>query len=196
MISRLRGVLVLKQAPLLLIEAGPLTYEVQASMQTFDRLPELNQEILLFTHFVVREDGHYLYGFSEHLERTLFRELIKITGIGPKLALVILSSIRTEILIDYVTQQNSQALERLPGIGKKTAQRLIVEMRDRLAQLTELTHASVSQVDTVHSDAVSALIALGYTPAQARRAVEAVRQPNHTVEVLIRLALSQAQGVT
>lgn len=188
MIHRLQGVLIEKHPPWLLIQSGYLVYELQASMQTITQLPDLNHELILFTHFLVREDGHFLFGFKERLERDVFRALIKVNGIGPKIALVILSSIQVPRLVESVMTHNTAALECLPGIGKKTAQRLILDMRDRLAHLTVSTGSVANHAQL---DAISALIALGYSPQQAKRAVDSVAQADLNVETLIKLALAQ-----
>jgi holliday junction DNA helicase RuvA len=188
MIHRLQGVLIEKHPPWLFIQAGYLVYELQASMQTIAQLPDLNHELILFTHFLVREDGHFLFGFKERLERDVFRALIKVNGIGPKIALVILSSIQAPMLVESVMTHNTAALERLPGIGKKTAQRLILDMRDRLAHLT-VSPGAIS--NHAQLDAISALVALGYSPQQAKRSVDSVAQADLNVEALIKLALAQ-----
>jgi Holliday junction DNA helicase RuvA len=137
MINRLRGILIEKQPPYLLVEvADAFTYEVQASMHTFYQLPECGEKVFLYTQFIVREDGHFLYGFSTSDERALFTQLLKVNGVGPKVALGILSKIETSEFIRCVQQQNVSALQAVPGIGKKTAERLIIEMRDRLKSLS------------------------------------------------------------
>lgn len=194
MINRLRGLLIEKQPPQLLIEvANAFTYEVYASMHTFYQLPGLGQQVLLYTQFIVREDGHYLYGFSEQQERALFNQLLKVTGIGPKVALGILSKISYREFVDCVQQQNILALQAVPGIGKKTAERLMVEMRDRLQTLgaavnmTDKTTIAALRQD--QQDAISALIALGYRNQEASRAVLQIKDKSLSVEALIREAL-------
>ena len=198
MISRLRGIIVAKQAPELLIEVNGLGYEVQASMNTFYRLPDIGQEVILHTHFVVREDAQQLYAFGELHERALFRALLKVNGIGPKVALAILSSIEADDFVRCVADQNSAALQRLPGIGKKTAERIIIEMRDRLAdwqmpeQLTEKSMPNnkiIKSAQIAEQEAISALIALGYKPQEASRAVMQIADKNLSSEDLIRSAL-------
>jgi len=195
MINRLRGILIEKQPPHLLIEvANSFTYEVQASMHTFYLLPELGQEVLLYTQFIVREDGHYLYGFSAAEERALFSQLLKVNGVGPKVALGILSKIESSEFIACVQQQNVTALQAVPGIGKKTAARLIIEMRDRLKSLSHNQSSmpdknSHRSIQRYQQDAISALIALGYKNQEASRAVLQIKDKSLTVESLIREAL-------
>lgn len=197
MIGRLRGILLEKQVPYLLIDVSGVAYEVQASMTTCYRLPEIGHEVILHTHFVVREDAQLLYGFFELRERALFRTLIKVNGIGPKLALTILSSIDPDAFVRCIHENDTASLVRLPGVGKKTAERIIVEIRDRLASWQE-DHNDVSAIlqpiiqDSKRSntqDAISALIALGYKPQEASRLVAAVEPEASTREELIRLAL-------
>ncbi|GAA0686837.1 Holliday junction branch migration protein RuvA [Marinobacterium maritimum] len=183
MIGHLRGRILEKQPPWLLLDVNGVGYEVEASMNTFYKLPELGAEIGLHTHFVVREDAQLLYGFADQQEKLLFRSLIKVNGVGPKMALAILSGISSEEFIRSVHNEDSTALVRVPGVGKKTAERLIVEMKDRLSllQLPTLTElelssgnlpvAEVASTDC-RAEAESALVALGYKPQQATRAIE------------------------
>lgn len=199
MIGRLTGILLEKQPPHLLLEVAGVGYEVEASMQTFYKLPELGQRITLFTHLSVREDAHLLFGFFDLHERGLFRQLIKINGIGPKLALTILSSISPEEFARCIHDNDSARLVRLPGVGKKTADRLIIEMRDRLEALNESgpmllnpaqEMASATMLDKLPSqDAISALVTLGYKFPEAQKAVSKVNQPGMSSEEIIRLAL-------
>ena len=132
MIGRIRGTILEKQAPQLLIDVQGIGYEVQVSLNTFFDLPNINEPVSLHTHFVVREDVQLLYGFGDDSERQLFRELIRISGVGPKLALAILSGMSAPEFVSCVQNNDSATLVRLPGVGKKTAERLLVEMRDRL----------------------------------------------------------------
>lgn len=199
MIGRIRGTLLEKQPPHLLVEAGGLGYELQAPMTTFYRLPPVGQEVVLHTHLQVREDAHLLYAFHELSERALFRELLKVNGVGPKLALAILSGIEPDAFVRCVQEHNYNALTRVPGVGRKTAERLLVEMRDRLdswaPQGTTLPGVAAAVPDmlaqaTPRSDAESALIALGYKPQEAAKAVSAVGGGDGlSSEELIRLAL-------
>lgn len=196
MIGRLRGRVVAKQAPELLLEVGGVGYEVLAPMTTFYRLGAMGEEVVLHTHLVVREDAHLLFGFATAEERTLFRELIKVNGIGPKLALAILSGIEGEAFVRCVQDGDTATLTRIPGVGKKTAERLVVEMRDRLKAIGEVAVKGgapsfiTAAPSTPAQDAQSALEALGYKPAEAARAVAAVaREEGLRSEELIRRAL-------
>lgn len=186
MIGRLRGILLEKQAPHLLIDVMGIAYEVFASMVTFSYLPEMGKEVMLHTHLVVREDAQQLYGFYNHQERELFRSLIKISGIGPKIALTILSSTDPEQFIRCVIDNNVAALTRLPGIGKKTAERLVVEMRDKFAHsFSNLPN----YLPSAEQDAVNALITLGYKAQEASLAISKINQQGMASEDLIRFAL-------
>ncbi len=206
MITRINGTLLEKQAPFLVLEVGGLAYELQASMNTFYRLPEVGTTVILHTHFVVREDAQLLYGFFEQRERALFRTLLKVNGVGPKVALAILSSIEPDDFVRCVEEQNTSALQRLPGIGKKTAERLVVEMRDRLADwhfgegviAANLANSSLPALGgrAAEFDAVSALISLGYKPQDASRAVSQVATEGLSSQDLIRLALKNMNPVS
>lgn len=200
MIGRLRGILLEKQPPQLLIDVAGVGYEISASMTTFYHLPNVGNEIILFTHLAVREDAHQLFGFYEQRERTLFRTLIKVNGIGPKLALAILSSISPDDFVRCVNDNDTGSLVRIPGVGKKTAERLIIEMRDRLADwhndLIAVSNTTANQVaqkninpNRISNEAISALVALGYKPQEASRAVLHIAADNLSIEELIRLAL-------
>ncbi|MTI13759.1 Holliday junction branch migration protein RuvA [Sansalvadorimonas verongulae] len=199
MIGRLRGTLIEKNPPGLLIDVSGVGYEVEASMTTIYRLPEPGVEVTLFTHFVVREDAQLLYGFADKSERQLFRTLIRVNGVGPKLALAILSGMEAEMFARCVHEQDTSMLTRIPGVGKKTAERLIVEMKDRLSEWQPALGAmemaavgkkpeKVQRHDPVQ-DAVSALVALGYRPQEASKAVSAVQDDNLSADEMIRQAL-------
>lgn len=202
MIGRLQGKIISKQPPQLLIDVHGVGYEVDAPMSTFYQLPETGSEIVLHTHLVVREDAQLLYGFASEAERSLFRSLIKINGVGAKLALTILSGISTEDFVRCVHDNDAAALVRLPGIGKKTAERLIIELRDRLkddqfAMGTSLPSVSASSnngqyASSPSGDAVSALIALGYKPQEASKMVRAIDTEGLQTEDIIRLSLQAA----
>lgn len=198
MIHHLRGLLVEKQPPTLVMEVQGVGYEVEAPMSTFYQLPEVNTTIYLVTHLIVREDAHILYGFSSEQERRLFRALIRVNGVGPKLALAILSAIDVITFIHAIQQGETHQLIRIPGVGKKTAERLIIEMRDRLTtssiqpSTTTPVASLTAGVTSPKDDAISALIALGYKPQEASRWVNQVHAPNLTSEELIRRALQAA----
>ncbi|VAW89931.1 Holliday junction ATP-dependent DNA helicase RuvA [hydrothermal vent metagenome] len=201
MIGRLRGQVVWKQAPQLLIDVNGVGYEVEATMDTFYTLPLDAAEVILYTHLVVREDAQLLYGFASEGERAMFRGLIKINGVGAKMALTILSGMSIDDFACCIREGDVATLTRLPGVGKKTAERLIIEMRDRLDKLiTNVSSTSgtgQSSIDTAGvlprkdavGDAVSALVALGYKAAEASRMVRAVESEGLASEVIIRAAL-------
>jgi Holliday junction DNA helicase RuvA len=192
MIGKLRGKLIEKQPPCLIIElSNGLGYELESPMSTFYRLPELGADISLYTHQVVREDAHLLYGFYDAQERSLFRTLIKVNGVGPKLALTILSSFEPQAFIQCIHHGDSARLTGVPGIGKKTAERLVIEMRDRFK---DEVVSPVAVVESAEKEAVSALIALGYKPQEASRMVSKVSTADATCETLIRLALQGAMA--
>ena len=198
MIGRLRGTLLEKRAPYLLIEVAGVGYEVEAPMSVFYRLPELAEEITIYTHFVVREDAQLLYGFSEARERELFRTLIKVNGVGPKLGLALLSGMESADFVRCVQNGDSTTLVKLPGVGKKTAERLIVELKDKLANwqtpTTESDACPQGQVvagptEDVKQEAISALVALGYKSQEASKVVGLVKADGLSSEQLIRQAL-------
>jgi holliday junction DNA helicase RuvA len=199
MIGRIRGNLVHKQAPVIVVEAGGVGYELQVPMTTLFQLPELGSEVALLTHFVVREDAQLLYGFIEEGDRSLFRELIKVSGVGPKLALTILSGMDAHSFARCVQRDDLSALVALPGVGKKTAERLLVEMRDKLKDWLARVENAQGQVEgggartlltDIVADAEGALISLGYKPQEASRMVTAVNDDSvRDSEELIRRAL-------
>ncbi|SDU13454.1 Holliday junction branch migration protein RuvA [Halopseudomonas salegens] len=197
MIGRLRGVLIDKQPPHLLLEVGGVGYELDAPMSTLYNLPTLGNEVVLHTHMVVREDAQLLYGFLEKRERELFRELIRLNGVGPKLALALMSGMDMDELVRAVQAQDTRALVKIPGVGKKTAERLLVELKDRFKAWETLPGAlqplagpsAAPQVASAVDDALSALIGLGYKPQEASRAVSAVESEGLSSEELIRRAL-------
>jgi Holliday junction DNA helicase RuvA len=199
MIGRIRGTLVHKQPPDILVEVGGVGYEIQVPMTTLFQLPPLGEEVSLVTHFVVREDAQLLYGFIDQRDRRLFRQLIKVSGVGPKLALTILSGMDSGSFARCVQRDDISSLVALPGVGKKTAERLLVEMRDRLKDwfgpagsvesLAPGAEALAPATNRV-ADAEGALIALGYKPQEASRMVLAVNDDSVTSsEDLIRRAL-------
>lgn len=202
MIGFLRGKLIAKLPPSLLMDVQGVGYELEAPMTTFYTLPAIAEEVTLYTHLVVREDAHSLFGFATLADRQMFRTLIKVNGVGPKLALTILSGQTAEEFHRCIQQNDSQALVRLPGVGKKTAERLIIEMRDRLPELPEGDAKSMpsgmSQTVAVtvaaspKQDAISALCALGYKSVDAAKMVQAVELQDKSCEDIIRLALQGA----
>ena len=197
MIGFLRGRLIHKTPPMLMVDVQGVGYEVEAPMSTFYQLPEAGQEIHLYTHLTVRDDAHLLFGFATERERRLFRTLIKVNGVGPKMALTILSGIEADDFSRCIRDADAARLTRLPGVGKKTAERLIVEMRDRLEDLhipesrTEMLKQPGKSTSRIE-DAISALIALGYKPQEASRHVHAVATENMGSEDLIREALKSS----
>lgn len=195
MIGYLKGILVEKQPPSLLIDVNGVGYEVEAPMSTFYELPATGNVITLHTHLHVREDAQQLFGFASKSERSLFRDLIKISGVGAKLALSVLSGISSEDFIATVQAGDTATLTRLPGIGKKTAERLIIEMRDRYGDSPLLPGIQGSDANVVQDpaqEAFSALISLGYKPAEATRLVKSVGEEGLSSEELIRKALKNA----
>lgn len=190
MISRLTGILLEKQAPMILIDVQGLGYEVFVPMTTFYQLPELNQKVSLYTHFVVREDAHALYGFHDALHRSVFRQVIKTSGIGPKMGLAILSGMNAQELMQHIHNQDIAQLTKIPGIGKRTAERLLIEMRDKFSEKDSSLHLNMPTSDP-QQEAISALIALGYRTQDAARCIAQLASPTHTSQDLIRLALQQ-----
>jgi len=193
MIGSLRGRIASKTPPQLTVDVGGLGYELEAPMSTFFHLPAVGEEVRLLTHLVVREDAHVLYAFGTEEERRLFRSLIKVSGVGPKIALALLSGISVTAFAECVQREDIAALTRIPGVGRKTAERLIVEMRDRLAApLSGSGPAAVATGTRAESEAYGALVALGYRPAEATRLLKAVGPGTHSTEELIRRALQGA----
>jgi Holliday junction DNA helicase RuvA len=200
MIGLLRGRVLVKQPPSLLLEVNGVGYEVEAPMSTFYDLPDGDHEVVLYTHMMVRDDAHSLFGFIRESDRALFRSLLKVNGVGGKMALAILSGMSTDEFSLYVQSGDVKALCRLPGVGKKTAERLIIEMRDRLEKIgtgagvvlsaTGATPAAAS----ADGDAISALVALGYKAPEATRMVAAVFAQDMDTETVIRLALQGKAG--
>lgn len=201
MIGFLRGRLAAKHPPTLLLDVNGVGYEVEAPMSTFYGLPGTGAEVGLHTHLVVREDAHVLFGFGTERERSLFRELIKVSGVGPRIALGILSGASVDEFHRCVEAQDAAALTRIPGIGRKTAERLIVEMRDRLKGLAAGTPFEVrgatgagAPAPSPQAEAFSALVALGYKPPEVTRLLQKVDPSVTTTEELIRHALRAASS--
>ncbi|MCL5049634.1 MAG: Holliday junction branch migration protein RuvA [Firmicutes bacterium] len=199
MIGRIEGVIVYKQAPDLLVDVQGVGYEIQLPMSCFFELPAVGQTVALWTHFVVREDAQLLFGFNTLNERALFRQLIKAQGVGPKMALAIMSGMSAGQFVVSVQQGDVSTLVKIPGVGKKTAERLVIEMRDRLKDFganagfdpssSDPEPALMVSVENPLDDALSALLALGYKPAQAEKAVKQVAKADMDSEAIIRQAL-------
>jgi len=198
MISRLRGILLEKHPPSMVIEVQGVGYAVEAPMSTFYHLPELDTEVSLLTHLSIREDAHVLYGFISEAERQLFRMLIRVNGIGPKLALSILSAMELSTFTHCVHHRDTARLVRIPGVGKKTAERLVIELSDHLHDLptTAMSASPLTQQPVISAvdDAISALIALGYKPQEAKQWVNTIAEVDASSETLIRRALQIAVG--
>lgn len=201
MIGRLRGLLLEKTAPEILIECNGVGYEVTMPMTSIYTLPEVSKEAIIYTHFVVREDAQLLYGFANKVERKLFRLLIKVNGVGPKLGLAILSGMSADQFVSCVIHDDLSTIVKIPGVGKKTAERLLIEMRDRLkdwkleADSSEIDNILVANtientfVNDEKGDATNALVSLGYNQSQADKAVKSVFEKGMKSEDIIRHAL-------
>lgn len=193
MIARLSGTLITKQPPVLIIDVAGIAYEVEAPLSVFYDLPEIGKPLTLLTHLQIKDDGHHLFGFANESQRTLFRQLLKISGIGAKLALTILSGATPDELARYVAEGDTASLTRLPGIGKKTAERIIIELRDKLDYLavsitTSGGHSTVVPASAA-TEASHALVSLGFKPQEVSRLVRLVAKTDMTAEDIIRLAL-------
>lgn len=203
MIGRLNGILLEKQPPEILLDVQGVGYELLLPMTSFYNLPEVGQPTTLFTHFVVREDAHLLFGFSHKQDRTLFRELIKTNGVGPKLALAILSAMSVEEFAYAIEREELSKLVKIPGVGKKTAERLLVELKGKFKGVKQadffIESSHISKLNQIEQtaeaptdDAVAALVALGYKPTEAEKMVKKVAKSDLTSEQLIREALKAA----
>lgn len=199
MIGRIRGTLLEKTPPYILVDVQGVGYELEAPVSTFARLPDIGQLVTLHTHLIVREDAHVLCGFVSEDERRLFRLLIKVNSVGAKLALGILSGISANDFIRCVQEKNTAALTRLPGVGKKTAERLIIEMRDRLADIELPATLNVTGNEIVTGaandttrDVISALVSLGYKPQEASRLLQSVDTDGQDMQAILRAALKAA----
>jgi holliday junction DNA helicase RuvA len=200
MIGFLRGKLVAKMPPQLLVEVGGVGYELDAPMSTFYGLPGTGSEVHLYTHLVVREDAHILFGFGTDRERQMFRELLKVSGIGPKLALAILSGVNVDDLLVCIHGGDADTLVRIPGVGRKTAERLLIEMRDRVKGFGEVSALPQFAVSTgngaaqasAQTEAFNALQALGYKPVEITKLLKSIDPALKSVEDMIRHALKAA----
>ena len=197
MIGWLRGRLAAKAPPALVVEVNGVGYECEAPMSTFYGLPETGAEVVLRTHLVVREDAHILYAFGTEEERRLFRSLLKVSGVGPKIALGILSGITIDDFMLAVEAQDPEPLVRVPGVGRKTAERVLIDMRDRVKELAgaaSLPSPLVGRAGSAQAEAFGALVALGYKPVEVTRLLKSVGDEAGSVEELIRRALRAAAG--
>lgn len=198
MIGRLRGIIIEKQPPELVLDVQGVGYELSAPMSTFFTLPAINDEVTLFTHMIVREDAQLLYGFASERERLLFRSLLKVNGVGAKLALTILSGSDVDTFARSVQEGDTASLTRLPGVGKKTAERLIVEMRDRLKEVSNAMGLQNFSADSpaapagdARGEAVEALMALGYKSTEADKMLRGFDSEGMSTEQIIRRALQR-----
>ena len=201
MIGFLKGRLAVKQPPMLLVDVGGVGYELEAPMSTFYGLPAAGEPVALFTHLVVREDAHILYGFGSEGERRLFRALLKVSGVGPKIALGILSGASVEDFVRTIESEDVAMLTRIPGIGRKTAERVIIEMRDNVQKFAGPPAAApgssgapgtVGAAPSAQSEAFSALLALGYKPPEVTRLLKSADEPGLSTTEIIRRALKSA----
>ncbi|MGM0535472.1 MAG: Holliday junction branch migration protein RuvA [Pseudomonadota bacterium] len=199
MIGRLRGTLLEKQPPWMVVDVAGVGYELEASMTTLVAIPGIGEPVSLYTHLTIRDDAHLLYGFAREQERSLFRALIKVNGIGPRLALGILSGMDEEAFVRCVMDDDIKALTRLPGVGRKTAERLVIEMRDRFPHWEQSGEMPVSPHDGAGgaaspadpvADAEAALVSLGYKPAEAARMLTGLEETGST-EAMIKAALTR-----
>ncbi len=198
MIGRLRGPLIEKHPPTVVVEAGGVGYEVDVPLSTLEGLPGIGDEVVLHTHLSIREDGQSLFGFLQRAERDLFRVLIRVSGVGPRLALALLSGLSGAELLRCVRDEDITTMTRIPGVGRKTAQRLVVELRDRLDGVVPAAPQETAGgglpggESTPLAEAIEALTALGYKPQEAARMAQAVDGEGLTCEIIIRRALQQA----
>ncbi len=194
MIGFLRGILEHKEPPFLVVEVGGIGYEVMAPLSTCFRLPDVGQPVYLRTHLLVREDQHTLFGFSTETERRLFRDLLKVSGVGAKTALGVLSGLTVDAFARAVETDDVASLVRLPGIGRKTAERLIIEMRDRVPGLASVIDGRPAVPAEPRAEALDALVALGYKAPEARRMLDRVPESVTSIEELLRAVLRSAAG--
>ena len=202
MIGRLKGILLEKKVPGLLLDVNGVGYEIEAPMTTFYDLPKVGEQVVIYTHLVVRDDAHLLFGFIKESDRALFRSLIKVSGVGAKLALALLSGISSHDFIKTIRSNDITTLTRIPGVGKKTAERLVIEMRDRIKELlpesdgpssvTAITDGAMPPDEI--KDAVSALISLGFKPPEASRMVSGIDTKGLASEEIIRQALQSVSS--
>lgn len=204
MIGHIKGTLIKKDPPMLLVDVNGVGYEIEAPVRVFFELPEINSEVTIITHMLVREDAQILYGFNNDQQRTLFRQLLKVSGIGAKSALAVLSTMSTNEFVAMVQSQDVAAIVKVPGIGKKTAQRLIIEMRDKLGDVASddislpTSQAQAARLDsmpaTAQSEALIALQSLGFKPQEVNMLIKQVATDDMTAEDIIRLCLQRKGG--
>lgn len=192
MIGSLRGRLTFKQAPAIIIECQGVGYDVETPMSTFFELPAVGDELFLYTHLLVREDAQILYGFASDDERVLFRTLLKVRGVGAKIGLAILAAMSVADFKRCIEHDDTTTLAKIPGIGKKTAERLVIELRDRISTAGLPNNARVSVAQGAKSEAVDALISLGYKPSEVNKLIAGLDIDGQSAENIIRLALRQA----
>jgi holliday junction DNA helicase RuvA len=194
-IGSLRGTLVSKRPPWLMLDVGGVGYEIEAPMSTFYRLPEAGRELMLVTHLVVREDAHALYGFFTEAERALFRNLIKISGVGPRIALGVLSGMSVEGFYQCIRDKSVASLVKVPGVGQKTAELLMLKMKDRLPEASEPHGAALPAGSTAEGEASGALVALGYRPGEVVKMLKDLDSAQLSTEEMIREALRRVHRV-
>lgn len=195
MIGSIRGVVLAKTPPQIIVECHGLGYEVETPMSTFLELPEVGKEVFLHTHLQVREDAQTLFGFASSAEKALFRSLLKVSGVGAKMGLAILSGMTVDGFARCVQHEDSATLVKIPGVGKKTAERLIIEMRDRLSTDDVAIGATVTPIGAAsdpRGEAFDALVALGYKPAEVKKLLSGVDKDIDSAEDIIRSALRTA----
>lgn len=195
MIGTVRGKLTARRAPHIVVECGGIGYEIETPMSTFLNLPEQGSDVFLHAHLQVREDAHTLYGFATYEEKRLFQSLLKVSGVGARMGLAILSGMTVEGFVRSVQHEDAATLVKIPGVGKKTAERLIIEMRDRLDVSSEsdsLPGPAAGATNDARGEAFEALVALGYKPAEVKRLVAGIDGENLSAEDIIRGALKQA----
>lgn len=195
MIGSLRGTLTSKRPPWVTLDVGGVGYEIEGPMSTFYRLPDIGRELMLLTHLVVREDAHLLYGFFTEGERVLFRNLLKISNVGPKIGLGVLSGMSVDGFYECIRNKDLVSLTRIPGVGRKTAERLLVEMADRLPEAVEPDRAAIPVRSTAEGEASGALLALGYKPGEVMRMLKDLDGERLGTEGMIREALRRVHRV-
>ena len=195
MIGSLRGTLTSKRPPWLMLDVGGVGYELEAPMSTFYRLPDVGRELLLLTHLVVREYAHLLYGFFTEGERALFRNLLKISNVGPKIGLGVLSGMSVEGFYECIRNKDLVSLTKIPGVGRKTAERLLIEMADRLPEAGEPERSAIPVRSTAEGEASGALLALGYKPAEVMKMLKDLDGEQLGTEGMIREALKRVHRV-